>query len=293
MEKLFIDKSLTNQLLDWILDEGNRKLMPLGNNYTVDEIIEKSKNDPNFDPNEKETDTFRGARIFKEDYDKLRYAGVDVDSLDEIQQIILNHYELDKDTPQDDEFGFLFTYQEEGKEVAPHRDANREGKINVRFNLLLKMPPKGGLPIIKDKVLEVEENEVYMILAGLHKHGTTKITKKGQRVLLSIGCFVDESIVKEKGWLHPDCKAVEENPMWNRQSNYDEDKFYPYANQQERSLMKNATLEDVITDEERFKMYDILWNEGGKYTQEEIQEVRYKLGFDHPPVNEENEEHIS
>ena len=32
---------------------------------------------------------------------------------------------------------------------------------------------------------------------------------------------------------------------------------------------------------------------GGKYTEEEIQEVRYKLGFDHPPVNEENEEHIS
>ncbi len=57
--------------------------------------------------------------------------------------------------------------------------------------------------------------------------------------------------------------------------------------------MKNATLEDVITDEERLAMIDILWNEGGKYTQEEIQEVRYKLGFDHPPVNEENEEHIS
>ena len=39
--KLFIDKSLTEQLLNWILDEGNRKLMPLGNNYTVEEIIEK------------------------------------------------------------------------------------------------------------------------------------------------------------------------------------------------------------------------------------------------------------
>tara|TARA_Y100000389_G_scaffold40856_1_gene35444 strand:- start:782 stop:1663 length:882 start_codon:yes stop_codon:yes gene_type:complete len=293
MEKLFIEKNLTEQLLGFILDEDNRKLMPLGNNYTVEEIIEKSNNDPNFDPNEKETDTFRGARIFKEDYDKLRYAGVDVDSLDEIQQIVLNHYGLDKDTPQDDEFGFLFTYQEEGKEVTPHRDANRKGKINVRFNLLLKKPPEGGLPIIKGKVLEVEENEVYMILAGLHKHGTTTITKEGQRVLLSIGCFVDEDIVKEKGWMHPDCKAIEENPMWNRQSNYDEDKFYPYANQQERSLMKNTTLEDIITDEEYFELIDILWNEGGKHTQEEIQEVRYKLGFDHPSVNEENEEHIS
>ena len=289
MEKLIIDKSLTYQLLDWILDENNRKLMPLGNNYTVEEIIEKQQQNPNFDPNEKQIDTFRGARIFKEDYEKLRYTGVDVDSLDEIQQIILKHYGLDKDTPQDDEFGFLFTYQEKGKEVTPHRDANKEGKINIRFNLLLKKPPNGGLPIIKDKVLDVEENEVYMILAGLHKHGTTKISKTGQRVLLSVGCFIDEAIVKEKGWMHPNCKAVEENPMWNRKSNYNEEKFYPYANQQERSIMKNATLEDTMTEEKLMELYAILWDGENKYSDDEKLQIRYKLGFEHPPKIHEHE----
>ena len=271
MKKLIIDKSLTEQALDWILDEKNRE---------------------KYLPKTSETDDIRSINFWDEDFDKIRYIGFDVDAIKTIDEIILNHYKLDLDTPLDDEFGYMVSWQKEGKEVKPHRDANREGKINTRFNFLIKKPSKGGLPVIKDKTLKVKENEVWLCLAGLHKHGTTKIEVPEDRILISIGHYVNEEIAKEKGWLHPDCKAVEENPMWNRSSNYDEDKFYPYASKEQRAGLKNNTLSDVRTPEEYMSLLSE-WFDNKFENEYERKVVGMKLGFIASSNIIDNEEHIS
>ena len=43
---------------------------------------------------------------------------------------------------------------------------------------MIQKPTKGGLPIISGKTLNVKENEVWLCLAGLNLHGTTKIEGK-------------------------------------------------------------------------------------------------------------------
>lgn len=270
-KSLFIDKELTTYIRDWMSSKENREtyLPP---------------------PPENQPDNIRSRNFWKEDFDEIRYVGMDVDTIEEIDHIILDHYGLDRDTPLDDEFGYMVSWQSEGKEVTPHRDANRKGKINVRFNFMIQKPTKGGLPIISGKTLNVKENEVWLCLAGLNLHGTTKIEGKKDRIMISIGHYVDEKIVKEKGWMHPDCKPVEENPMWNRSSVFDEDKFYPYASKMQTQNLRNNTVVDVISDEELMEMVSEYYSR--EITEERKNELGIALGYIKPQI-EEDEQHIS
>lgn len=263
---LFIDKELTTYIRDWMSSKENREtyLPP---------------------PPENQPDNMRSKNFWKEDFDQIRYVGIDVDAIEEIDHIILDHYGLDRDTPLDDEFGYMVSWQSEGKEVTPHRDANRKGKINVRFNFMIQKPTKGGLPIISGETLGVEENEVWLCLAGLNLHGTTKIEGEKDRIMISIGHYVDEEIVKKKGWMHPDCKPIEENPMWNRSSVFDEDKFYPYASKMQTQNLRNNTVNDVISDEELMKMVSEYYSR--ETTEERKNELGIALGYIKPQIEED------
>lgn len=271
MKKLFIDKELTQPILDWVLVRENReKYFP-----------RLPKTEPDY---------MRSHNFFEEHKPIIDSMGLNFDDIVKIDKQILIHYELHPQTPLDDEFGYLLSWQEKGKEVKPHRDANKKGKINVRFNMLLKKPKKGGLPIISDKVLRVKENEVWVCLAGLNKHGTTLIESKDGRVLLSIGHYVDEAVVKEKGWMHPDCKGVEESPMWNRSSTYNEDKYYPYSNLQQRNQLRGITeKEKEQLAKETMEMILEFWDEE---TPESVRvQIASRLGYQYP--TQEDEEPIS
>jgi hypothetical protein len=223
MEKLIIDKKLTDKLLKWILVEENRE------NYL------RESNTPKY---------FASRSIFVEDKPMIDAMGLNFDDLVKVDKQILVHYGLHPNTPLDDEFGYLISWHTKGKEVTPHRDCNKKGKINVRFNLLLKKSKKGGIPFINGDEIKTELNEVYVLLAGVNLHGTTLVESDDDRVLLSMGHYIDEEIVKEKGWMHADCKPNEETPMWGRGSIYDEDKYYPYVNLAGKEGLRNFTVED-------------------------------------------------
>ena len=197
MEKLVIDKDLTESTLKWVLNKKNRDnyLNPVGEN-------EKSHN------------------FSKHEEDFINELGLDYTSIEIIGQIILSHYDLDLETPTNPYFNNRISWHSKGSEEKPNRSDNLKGKIAVRFNVMLQKPKIGGLP--------TETNEVGLEVRGVQKYGFTPVGGVKNMVLLSIEYHVDEDVAKLKGWMHVDCKPIESSPIWNKDNSYNEDKYYPY-----------------------------------------------------------------
>lgn len=89
--------------------------------------------------------------------------------------------------------GWILMYHENDYVCKWHKDPNNgpDDTIHTRFNVLISKPEEGGFPIMKmadkETVIEVEENEPWVCLAGLHKHSTTKIKGDKPRIMLSFG----------------------------------------------------------------------------------------------------------
>ena len=93
---------------------------------------------------------------------------------------------------------------------------------------MLQKPKVGGLPTSSIEGITPGVNEVWGEVRGVSKCGFTKVGGVKNMVLLSIEYYVDEDVAKLKGWMHPDCKPIESSPVWNKDNNYNEDKYYPY-----------------------------------------------------------------
>ena len=67
--------------------------------------------------------------------------------------------------------------------------------------------------------------------------------------MVSMEYHVDEEVAKEKGWLHPDCKAIESSPIWNKNNHYNEDKYYPYVSLEAK--IDNSVITKEIEEEQQ------------------------------------------
>ena len=197
MEKLIIDKDLTESTLKWVLNKKNRDnyLNPVGENE-------------------------RFHNFSKHEEDFINELGLDYTSIEIIGQIILSHYDLDLETPTNPYFNNRISWHSKGSEEKPSRSDNLKGKIAIRFNIVLQKPKIGGL--------STEANEVGLEVRGVQKYGFTPVGGVKNMVLLSIEYHVDEDVAKLKGWMHVDCKPIESSPIWNKDNSYNEDKYYPY-----------------------------------------------------------------
>jgi hypothetical protein len=220
MEKLIIDKDLTEPTLNWILNKKNRDsyLNPIGENGRTH----------NFSKNEEEF---------------INGLGLNYTSIEIIGQIILSHYGLDLETELNPYYNYNISWYSSGFEEEPIRSDNLKGKIAVRFNVMLQKPTSEK---------EIDVNEVWVEVRGISRYGIKKIKGRKNMVMVSMEYHVDENVAKEKGWLHPDCKAIESSPVWNKDNHYNEDKYYPYIGLEAK--IDNSVITKEIEEEEQKKI---------------------------------------
>jgi hypothetical protein len=82
-----------------------------------------------------------------------------------------------------------------GAFINKHTDPAPPDFVHVRCNVLLKKPSLGGLPIISNKIIEVNQWDMWICLASLEEHSSTPLIK-GERVVFSFGGLVQMSQIK-------------------------------------------------------------------------------------------------
>ena len=246
MEKLFIDKDLTELTLKWTLNKKNRDnyLNPIGENG-------------------------RSHNFSKDEEEFIDGLGLDYTSIEIIGQIILSHYDLDLETKLNPYYNYNISWYSSGFEEEPIRSDNLKGKIAVRFNVMLQKPTREK---------EISENEVWVEVRGISRYGIPKIKGRKNMILVSMEYHVDENVAKEKGWLHPDCKAIESSPIWNKDNHYNEDKYYPYISLEAK--IDNSVITKEIEEEQQKNILSLaveLYNEDTSPVR--INHIRKILGY--------------
>lgn len=217
MEKLLIDKDLTQPTLKWVLNKKNRDnyLNPIGENC-------------------------RTHNFSKDEEEFINGLGLNYTSIEIMGQIILSHYELDLETELNPYYNYNISWYSSGFEEEPIRSDNLKGKIAVRFNVMLQKPTSKQ---------EIIENEVWVEVRGISRYGISKVKGRKNMIMVSMEYHVDEEVAKEKGWLHPDCKAIESSPIWNKNNHYNEDKYYPYVSLEAK--IDNSVITKEIEEEQQ------------------------------------------
>jgi len=217
MEKLLIDKDLTQPTLKWVLNKKNRDnyLNPIGENC-------------------------RTHNFSKDEEEFINGLGLNYTSIEIMGQIILSHYELDLETELNPYYNYNISWYSSGFEEEPIRSDNLKGKIAVRFNVMLQKPTSKQ---------EIIENEVWVEVRGISRYGISKVKGRKNMIMVSMEYHVDEEVAKEKGWLHPDCKAIESSPIWNKDNHYNEDKYYPYVSLEAK--IDNSVITKEIEEEQQ------------------------------------------
>jgi hypothetical protein len=100
----------------------------------------------------------------------------------------------------DDEpyFGNFIGVNQEGAFVHKHTDPTEEGKSHVRLNFLVQRPDSGGMPIINKIEYEIDQGECWRNIASSWEHGSTRVVGKKERIVLSLGALVKDTIVEER-----------------------------------------------------------------------------------------------
>jgi len=93
-------------------------------------------------------------------------------------------------------FGNFIGFNEENAFVHRHMDPGEGSKWHVRLNFLIQKPQSGGLPTINDIAYDVEEGGCWKNIASSWWHGSTPVVGSRQRIVLSLGALIEESIAK-------------------------------------------------------------------------------------------------
>jgi len=81
--------------------------------------------------------------------------------------------------------------------VTPHTDPAPKNYVHTRINFLLSKPDKGGHPIIKNKPIQINENESWLNLASIWTHASTSVVGNKPRIVISYGALVLKDKLKE------------------------------------------------------------------------------------------------
>jgi hypothetical protein len=104
----------------------------------------------------------------------------------QIKQQVVEYFKL-HNAKQEPMFKDLCGYIIEGGAVHKHVDANANGLIHTRFNVLVSKPISGGDPVLGDSVLDVQEGHTWKCEAGLINHSCTPVVGNKPRIVLSFG----------------------------------------------------------------------------------------------------------
>ena len=167
-----ISKSYTKPILDWLLDGDNlEKYLSLSPYHASGKVIAR----PNIDLRDQEL--VDGNFPFK-DFSHLR-------------DLILQQYDLPN-------------RNREGPDTSKHDNTNMPyfvtDKLHCRFNILIQSPEGGGNPIIDGVEIDIEENEPWMVQAGLYYHGSSVVEGDKIRILCSFGHYIPIELADERGW---------------------------------------------------------------------------------------------
>lgn len=82
-------------------------------------------------------------------------------------------------------------YIQDGGQIHRHKDPNSpDGRIHIRFNVIVQLPVEGGRPIYADKVIDVSEGEYIKCRSGMDFHYCEKVVGPKARIVLSYGFLV-------------------------------------------------------------------------------------------------------
>lgn len=176
-----IEKKLAQSFVDWCSNENNRKnffVTPNGHKGDVGGI-----------PNLEKTELALATSKFP------------FDDLNAIERKILDFFNF-KNFYRDPVYGTMISYSEEGHQVHPHTDPSpREEDTCVRINLFVSKPEEGGLAIIDEEIIYVEEGEFWLCLAGEKPHYSQEVKGKKPRIMLSFGYQVQKEELKNRNLL--------------------------------------------------------------------------------------------
>jgi len=167
LRNMKIDKKLTKNILDWILNNYNTNLFITPNHHGKGIVRGCPKVDT--------MDTL----LYKQNFP--------FNDIIELEKSIIKHYNLNYPL-RDAEYGIFLSYSTEGHRVHLHVDPAAEGDFTlVRFNFLVSKPEEGGNPIINNKVIEVEEDEIWICEASRYYHTTDEVKGDKPRIMISFG----------------------------------------------------------------------------------------------------------
>ena len=110
---------------------------------------------------------------------------------------IFNYLGL-SDTKEEPHYGNFIGVNLETGFVHEHKDQRCEnGFYHVRVNFLVQKPISGGMPIINNIQYDIEEDESWINLASEWKHSSTPVIGSKERIVLSLGKFVNPSQIDQ------------------------------------------------------------------------------------------------
>ena len=172
-----IDKKLTKNILDWTLNNYNTNIFVSPNHGSKGKV----RGCPKIDT----MDTL----LYKHEFP--------FNDIIEIEKYIIKHYNLNYPL-RDSEYGIFISYSEEGHTVHLHKDnCTQENSTLIRFNLLISKPEIGGNPVINNKVIQVEEDEVWVCEASRYYHTTEEVKGNKPRVMISFGYNIPNNEVSK------------------------------------------------------------------------------------------------
>lgn len=118
---------------------------------------------------------------------QFQILGVDAPScIWDIKQRIVDREGL-HDAVQEPRFKDYIGYIQPGGQIHPHTDPNRDGLIHTRFNAVVQLPEKGGMPIYGGKVIPVSERHYVRCNSGIDEHYCELVEGTKARIVLSFG----------------------------------------------------------------------------------------------------------
>ena len=177
---MILDKKLTQPIVDWCLKKENIAIM--------------------MDPGYHEG-FVRGIPNINLMHIELVTRNFPFAELIEIEKILLNEYKF-KDFYRDSKFGIMISLSKEGHKVHKHTDSSpRKEDTCVRLNLLLQKPKVGGEAIIDNEIINVQENEPWICLAGKYEHFSVEVEGDRDRLMLSYGYHVNTEELNKSKWV--------------------------------------------------------------------------------------------
>jgi hypothetical protein len=136
----------------------------------------------------------------KDTQEELKSQNFPIENLVKIDSKLKDLYNIPEDV-KTAKMGWILMYGEDGYICRPHTDRNKEDMIHTRLNVMISKPEEGGQAIISNQIIEREENEPWICVAGVYEHSTVEVKGKKPRIMLSLGYMVNKETLIENSYI--------------------------------------------------------------------------------------------